>query len=85
MSVEEGHIAVRHTVLNLYSVIKAELGDLDRVERVIKVNGYVNSAPDFDCQTAGSNGALDLLANTPIPQAEAVDIVHQVRQIGEKQ
>jgi enamine deaminase RidA (YjgF/YER057c/UK114 family) len=63
LSVEEGYIAARQTMLNLLSVIKAELGDLDRVERVIKVNGYVNSAPDFDRQPAVINGASELLVN----------------------
>jgi enamine deaminase RidA (YjgF/YER057c/UK114 family) len=42
-------------------VIKATLGDLDRVERVVKLNGYVNSAPDFDRQPAVINGASELL------------------------
>jgi enamine deaminase RidA (YjgF/YER057c/UK114 family) len=37
------------------------LGDLDRVECVIKLNGYVNSAPDFDRQPEVINGASDLL------------------------
>jgi enamine deaminase RidA (YjgF/YER057c/UK114 family) len=63
LSVEEGYIAARQTMLNLLSVVKAELGDLDRVERVIKLNGYVNSAPDFDRQPAVINGASDLLVN----------------------
>ncbi len=61
LSVEEGYIAAQQTMLNLLSVIKAELGDLDRVERVVKVNGYVNSAPDFDRQPAVINGASELL------------------------
>jgi enamine deaminase RidA (YjgF/YER057c/UK114 family) len=61
LSVEQGYLAARQTALNLLSVIRAELGDLDRVERVIKVNGYVNSAPDFDRQPAVMNGASELL------------------------
>jgi enamine deaminase RidA (YjgF/YER057c/UK114 family) len=61
VSVEEGYAAARQTMLNLLSVVKAELGDLDRVERIVKVNGYVNSAPDFDRQPAIINGASDLL------------------------
>ena len=63
LSVEEGYIAARQAMLNLLSVIKVELGDLDRVERVVKVNGYVNSAPDFDRQPAVINGASELLVN----------------------
>jgi enamine deaminase RidA (YjgF/YER057c/UK114 family) len=61
LSVEQGYAAARQTMLNLLSVVKAELGDLDRVERVIKVNGYVNSAPDLDRQPAVINGASELL------------------------
>ena len=61
LSVEEGYAAAQQTMLNLLSVIKAELGDLDRVERIVKLNGYVNSAPDFDRQPAVINGASELL------------------------
>ena len=61
LTVEEGYAAARQTALNLVSVIKATLGDLDRVERVVKLNGYVNSAPDFDRQPAVINGASELL------------------------
>jgi enamine deaminase RidA (YjgF/YER057c/UK114 family) len=61
LTVDQGYQAARQTMLNLLSVIKDELGDLDRVERVIKLNGYVNSAPDFDQQPAVINGASELL------------------------
>ena len=61
LSVEQGYAAARQTMLNLLSVIKAELGDLDRVEQIVKVNGYVNSAPDFDRQPAVINGASELI------------------------
>jgi len=61
LTVEKGHAAARQTALNLLSVIKATLGDLDRVEQVVKLNGYVNSAPEFDRQPEVINGASDLL------------------------
>jgi enamine deaminase RidA (YjgF/YER057c/UK114 family) len=61
LSMEQGYLAAQQTALNLLSVIKASLGDLDRVERVVKVNGYVNSAPEFDRQPEVINGASDLL------------------------
>jgi enamine deaminase RidA (YjgF/YER057c/UK114 family) len=48
-------------MLNLLAIIKGALGDLDRVERVVKLNGYVNSAQDFDRQPEVINGASDLL------------------------
>ena len=60
LTVEQGYKAAQQTALNLLSVIKATLGDLDRVERVVKLNGYVNSAPDFDRQPQVINGASDL-------------------------
>lgn len=61
LSLEEGYAAARQTALNLLSVIKATLGDLDRVERVVKLNGYVNSALEFDRQPEVINGASELL------------------------
>ena len=61
LSIEQGYLAAQQTMLNLLSVVKSELGDLDRVEKIIKVNGYVNSAPDFDQQPAVINGASELL------------------------
>jgi enamine deaminase RidA (YjgF/YER057c/UK114 family) len=61
LTLNEGYAAARQTMLNLLSVAKATLGDLDRVESVVKVNGYVNSAPDFDRQPEVINGASDLL------------------------
>jgi enamine deaminase RidA (YjgF/YER057c/UK114 family) len=61
LSLDQGYQAARQTALNLLSIIKAALGDLDRVERVVKLNGYVNSAPEFDRQPEVINGASDLL------------------------
>jgi len=61
LNLEQGHAAARQTMLNLLSAAKAALGDLDRVECVVKLNGYVNSTPDFDRQPEVINGASDLL------------------------
>jgi enamine deaminase RidA (YjgF/YER057c/UK114 family) len=61
LTLEEGYAAAQQTALNLLSVIKATLGDLDRVARVVKLNGYVNSAPEFDRQPEVINGASELL------------------------
>jgi enamine deaminase RidA (YjgF/YER057c/UK114 family) len=61
LSVGQGYAAAQQTMLNLLSVVKAELDDLDRVEQIVKVNGYVNSALDFDLQPAVINGASELL------------------------
>lgn len=61
VSLEQGYEAAQQTALNLLSVIKANLGDLDRVKQIVKLNGYVNSAPDFDKQPNVINGASELL------------------------
>jgi enamine deaminase RidA (YjgF/YER057c/UK114 family) len=61
LNVEQGYTAARQTMLNLLSIAKAELGTLDRVERIVKVNGYVNSTADFNEQPAVINGASELL------------------------
>lgn len=61
LTLEEGYSASQQTALNLLSVIKARLGDLDMVKRVVKLNGYVNSSLDFDRQPEVINGASNLL------------------------
>jgi enamine deaminase RidA (YjgF/YER057c/UK114 family) len=61
LDLEQGYAASRQTMLNLLSVVKAELGDLDLVDSVLKLNGYVNSTDDFIRQPEVINGASDLL------------------------
>jgi enamine deaminase RidA (YjgF/YER057c/UK114 family) len=61
LTLEQGYEAARQAMLNLLSAARSELGDLDRVECVVKVNGYVNSAADFYRQPEVINGASDLL------------------------
>ena len=51
----------RICALNALGAVKAEVGDLDRVRRVVKVVGYVASAPSFFGQPAVVNGASELL------------------------
>ncbi|GIO08054.1 hypothetical protein J31TS6_40820 [Brevibacillus reuszeri] len=58
---EQGYEASRVTVLNLLSMIKAHIGELDRIERIVKVLGLVNSSLDFFEQPQVINGASDLL------------------------
>ncbi len=60
LTVEQGYEAARWCALNLLSRIKAELGDLDKVTRVLKVVGMVNSAPGFGEQARVVDGASDL-------------------------
>lgn len=61
LDVEAGQRAARITMINLLASVRAELGSLDRVERVVKLLCMVNSAPDFGDQPKVANGASDLL------------------------
>ncbi|MDQ3548010.1 MAG: RidA family protein, partial [Chloroflexota bacterium] len=61
VSVDEAYEAARSTTLNLLASAKEALGDLDRIKRVIKVLGMVNSAPDFGDQPKVINGFSDLM------------------------
>jgi enamine deaminase RidA (YjgF/YER057c/UK114 family) len=61
MSVEAGTDAARWCALNALSVLRSELGSLDRIERVLTVLGFVASAPGFDAQPAVVDGASKLL------------------------
>ena len=61
VSEEDGYKAARATILNLLAALRAELGSLDKVKRIVKVNGWVNSAPGFVRQPFVINGASDLL------------------------
>ena len=59
-TVEEGYQSARVVAINLISTLKNALGDLDRIKRVVKVVGFVNSASTFTAQPAVVNGASDL-------------------------
>ncbi|MDQ1435094.1 MAG: hypothetical protein QOF59_1910 [Actinomycetota bacterium] len=63
VSVEEGAEAARWCALNALSVLRADLGSLDRVARVLTVLGFVASAPGFVQQPAVIDGASRLLAD----------------------
>lgn len=60
VTVEEGYAVAREVGLQIIATAKAALGDLDRVSRVVKVLGMVNSSPDFDRQPQVINGCSDL-------------------------
>ena len=60
-SVEQGYQHARDTGLEILAVIRAELGSLDRVKRVIKVLGMVNAVPEFEDHPKVINGCSDLL------------------------
>lgn len=60
MDVEAGYAAARQVGLALLSTIKANLGSLDRVKRVVKVLGLVRCTDEFDQQPAVVNGFSEL-------------------------
>jgi len=59
--VDEGYEAAKLVMLNCLASLKATIGDLDRVKRIVKLLGMVNSMPDFGDQPKVINGASDLL------------------------
>ena len=61
LSLEDGQRAARMTALSILATLQAELGDLNRIERIIKVFGMVNVAPGFTNTPAVMNGCSDLL------------------------
>jgi enamine deaminase RidA (YjgF/YER057c/UK114 family) len=61
VSLEQGVAAARGCAINLLSQVKVALGDLDKVVRVVRVGGFVNSAPDFLDGPKVLNGASDLM------------------------
>lgn len=61
ISEEEAIKAAEICALNCLSVIKSEIGDLDKIERILKVTVFVNSADDYSKQPAVANGASELL------------------------
>ncbi|HLS90350.1 MAG TPA: RidA family protein [Limnochordia bacterium] len=61
LTLEEGYEAARLVMINALAVLKEEIGSLDNVERIVKVLGWVNSAPDFTQQPQVINGASELL------------------------
>ena len=58
---EQGYEYARQTGLSLIAVMKAELGDLDRVKRIVKLLGMVNATPEFGEQPEVINGCSDLM------------------------
>ena len=61
ISIDEGYKAARQSMLNLLSVVRNELGDLNKVKRIVKILGFVNSTEDFINQPKVMNGASDVL------------------------
>ena len=60
LTTDEGYSAARAVGLNILATLKAELGDLSRVERIVKLTAFVNCVDSFAAQPKVVNGASDL-------------------------
>jgi len=61
VSIEDGQKAARACAINILAQLKAALGDLDKVVRVVRLGGFINSAPGFTEGPKVMNGASDLM------------------------
>tara|TARA_E500000331_G_scaffold117016_1_gene114298 strand:- start:61 stop:591 length:531 start_codon:yes stop_codon:yes gene_type:complete len=61
LSIAEGYDAARYTAISQLTALKAEIGDLNKVKRIVKVFGMVNSTSTFTQQPAVINGFSDLM------------------------
>lgn len=61
VSIEDGQKAARACAINLLAQVKAAIGDLDQVARVVRLGGFINSAPGFTEGPKVMNGASDLM------------------------
>ena len=66
----QGYAAAQVCVLNCLGAVKAAIGSLDRVEQIVKVVGFVASAPGFNAQPKVVNGASELLGKLFGPAGE---------------
>ncbi len=68
---QEGYAAARLCVLNALAQVRAALGSLDNVARIVKVNGFIRTVPGFAREPQVLNGASDLLVEVFGPQGRA--------------
>jgi len=61
VTIEDGQNAARACAINLLAQVKAAIGDLDKVVRVVRLGGFINSAPGFTDGPKVMNGASDLM------------------------
>jgi enamine deaminase RidA (YjgF/YER057c/UK114 family) len=61
LTIEEGYLVARNVALNCLASVKATIGDLDKMKRVVKVLGMVNCTDDFKDPPKVINGCSDLL------------------------
>ena len=62
LDIAAGKLAARQVGLTMLSTIKAHIGDLNKIKRIVKVLGMVNCTPDFESQPAVINGFSELMA-----------------------
>ena len=63
LSIQDGYKAAQICAVNALSVLRDEIGDLDKVNKSVKVLGFINSAPGFDKQPLVLNGFSDFIEN----------------------
>jgi len=61
LTIDKGYEAARWAAINQLAVLKAELGNLNKVKRIVKVKGMVNATPDFTDHSKVINGYSDLM------------------------
>lgn len=63
MTMEEAKAAARQVALTMLSTIQTHFGDIDKIKRIVKTLGMVNSTPDFGQQPLVINGFSELMAD----------------------
>jgi len=61
LSIEEAQKAARLCIINALAQLKSEFGNLDKISKIVRISGFVNSPPEFTEQPKVINGASDLL------------------------
>ena len=61
VSIDDGQKAARTCAINVLAQLKVALGDLDKVQRVVRLGGFINATPDFLDTPKVMNGASDLM------------------------
>ena len=61
LTIEQGYECARVTAMNCLAAVRSVIDDLDRVKQIVRVTGFINSAPGFTDQPKVLNGASDLL------------------------
>ena len=61
LSIEDAQKAARLCIINALAQLKSEFGDLEKISKIVRLSGFVNSPPEFMEQPKVINGASDLL------------------------